>query len=110
MRMTARKHFGGSFSADPDDAPELLPAFFEDAELRKGNVVIRPARGPGRPKADNPKQMVTLRLDADLLDRLRQTGPGWQSRLNDAVRAWMEQPAHDRPTGRVSPRQATRRA
>jgi uncharacterized protein (DUF4415 family) len=29
-------------------------------------------------------------LDADLLGRLRETGPGWQSRLNDAVRAWMD--------------------
>jgi uncharacterized protein (DUF4415 family) len=35
-----------------------------------------------------------LRLGADLLDRLRETGPGWQSRLNDAVRAWMDDPAH----------------
>jgi uncharacterized protein (DUF4415 family) len=87
--MDARKHFGDSFSDDPDDAPELLPAFFEDAEIRHGEAVIRPYRGPGRPKLERPKRLVTLRLDADLLDRLRETGPGWQSRLNDAVRAWM---------------------
>jgi len=75
---------------DPDDAPELLPAFFDDAEIRHGETVIRPYRGPGRPKSERPKRLVTLRLDADLLDRLRETGPGWQSRLNDAVRAWMQ--------------------
>jgi uncharacterized protein (DUF4415 family) len=92
--MDARKHFGDSFSDDPDDAPELLPAFFEDAEIRHGETVIRPYRGPGRPKPEHPKRLVTLRLDADLLDRLRETGPGWQSRLNDAVRAWMDDPAH----------------
>jgi uncharacterized protein (DUF4415 family) len=92
--MDARKHFGDSFSDDPDDAPELLPAFFEDAEIRRGETVIRPYRGPGRPKLEHPKRLVTLRLDADLLVRLRETGPGWQSRLNDAVRAWMDDPSH----------------
>jgi uncharacterized protein (DUF4415 family) len=78
-----------SSSDDPDDAPELLPTFFEDAELRHGETVIRPYRGPGRPKLERPKRLVTLRLDADPLDRLRETSPGWQSRLNDAVRAWL---------------------
>jgi uncharacterized protein (DUF4415 family) len=92
--MNARKHFGESFSDDPDDAPELLPAFFEDAEIRQGETVIRPPRGPGRPKLEQPKRMVTLRLDADLLGRLRKTGPGWQRRLNDALRAWMDAGAH----------------
>jgi uncharacterized protein (DUF4415 family) len=84
--MNARKHFGGSLSGDPDDAPELLAPFFEDAEIRQGEAVVR----SGRPRLANPKQLVTLRLDADLLGRLRETGPGWQSRLNDAVRAWMD--------------------
>jgi uncharacterized protein (DUF4415 family) len=52
------------------------------------------AVSPGRPKLERPKRLVTLRLDADLLDRLHKTGPGWQSRLNDAVRAWMDAPTH----------------
>ena len=88
--MNARKHFGASVSDDPDDAPELLPAFFEDAELRRGETVIRPGRSPGREKLAHPKRWVTLRLDADLIGRLRDSGPGWQSRLNDAVRAWVD--------------------
>jgi uncharacterized protein (DUF4415 family) len=88
--MNARKHFGASVSDDPDDAPELLPAFFEDAELRLGETVLRPGRSPGRPKLAHPKKLVTLRLDADLVGRLRDSGPGWRSRLNDAVRAWVD--------------------
>jgi uncharacterized protein (DUF4415 family) len=68
----------------------LLADFFEDAELRHGETVIRPGRGPGRPRVAHPKRMVTLRLDADLLERLRASGSGWQSRVNDAVRAWMD--------------------
>jgi len=36
-----------------------------------------------------PKPRVTLRLDADLLEQLRASGPGWQTRLNVAVREWL---------------------
>ncbi len=32
------------------------------------------------------KEAVNLRLDADVLDYFRQTGPGWQSRINEALR------------------------
>jgi uncharacterized protein (DUF4415 family) len=43
-------------------------------------------RSRGRPHSDSPKRQVTLRLDAEVLDRLRQSGPGWQSRVNDALK------------------------
>ena len=33
------------------------------------------------------KQQVTLRLDQDVIARFRATGPGWQSRINAALRA-----------------------
>ena len=42
---------------------------------------------PGRPKLDNPKQPVKLRLDSDVVNALRATGPGWQTRINDMLRA-----------------------
>ena len=35
---------------------------------------------------DAPKKQVTLRLDADLIERFRATGKGWQSRINEALR------------------------
>jgi len=40
----------------------------------------------GRPKSERPKQPVNLRLDADVLAHFRATGPGWQSRINAALR------------------------
>lgn len=33
------------------------------------------------------KQQVTLRLDRDVLEKFRATGPGWQARINAALRA-----------------------
>ena len=43
-------------------------------------------RGRGRPPAENPKQQVTLRLDAEVIERFKAGGPGWQSRINEALR------------------------
>ncbi|WP_376800111.1 BrnA antitoxin family protein [Candidatus Raskinella chloraquaticus] len=44
----------------------------------------------GRPKAEAPKVSTTLRLDADIIERFRADGPGWQSRINAALRDWLK--------------------
>lgn len=69
---------------DPDDAPPLDRAWFARAELAEGERVIRPAGG--RPRLAAPKQAVNLRLDAEVVARFRADGPGWQSRMNAALR------------------------
>lgn len=84
---------------DPDDDDiEWTEEMFATAEHRVNGVVIRPAThklGPGgklipvsagRPKLDDPKQQVTLRLDGIVLERFRAGGPGWQTRINEALR------------------------
>jgi|LNFM01.1.fsa_nt_gb uncharacterized protein (DUF4415 family) len=43
-------------------------------------------RSRGRPALANPKRQVTLRLDDEVVTRLRAGGPGWQSRINDILR------------------------
>jgi uncharacterized protein (DUF4415 family) len=83
-------------SLDPaDDAPEWTEEMFEIAELRIGGEVVRPATGylgpngivRGRPPLrDHAKRQVTLRLDPDVIDRFRADGPGWQGRMNAALR------------------------
>ena len=40
----------------------------------------------GRPPLEHPKKHINIRLDADLVDRLKADGPGWQSRANDLLR------------------------
>lgn len=40
----------------------------------------------GRPPVANPKKQVTLRIDTDVVERFRAGGPGWQSRMNEALR------------------------
>jgi uncharacterized protein (DUF4415 family) len=41
----------------------------------------------GRPKAITTKEPVKIRIDADVLMALRATGDGWQTRINDTLRA-----------------------
>ncbi|KVD44179.1 hypothetical protein WT24_01630 [Burkholderia sp. MSMB1078WGS] len=44
----------------------------------------------GRPKLEHPKEQVSIRYDADILAAFRADGPGWQTRMNDALRDWLK--------------------
>jgi uncharacterized protein (DUF4415 family) len=52
-------------------------------------LVARTLRRRGRPRSPSPKQQVTLRLDADLIARLRASGAGWQVRVNEVLKRWL---------------------
>ena len=59
-------------------------------EPRRGEVRRagdEPQRRPGRPKLDNAKQPVSLRLEPEVLAKFKATGPGWQRRMNDVLKA-----------------------
>lgn len=72
---------------DPDDAPELTEEMLDRATFYDGEKVIR---GPGRPRVAQPKQQVTLRLDAVLIEKLRASGKGWSGRVNAILRRSMD--------------------
>jgi|LauGreDrversion4_2_1035121.scaffolds.fasta_scaffold1360567_1 uncharacterized protein (DUF4415 family) len=62
-----------------DDLPDFSTPYWVD-RFEKAKVTR------GRPKAPVTKVSTTLRLDPDILTAFRATGPGWQSRINDALR------------------------
>jgi uncharacterized protein (DUF4415 family) len=64
-----------------DELSELRP--FEEVHPELAESI---RRSRGRPPLDSPKKQVSLRLDSDVLDRLRQSGPGWQSRINEVLK------------------------
>jgi uncharacterized protein (DUF4415 family) len=41
---------------------------------------------PKRPAIPNAKELVSLRIDRDVLDHFQDGGPGWQERINEALR------------------------
>ncbi len=59
------------------DYPQLAAAFPNGSKPR------------GRPKGSvtSGKSLVSLRLDNDVLERFRASGPGWQTRINETLRA-----------------------
>ena len=88
------------------DAPEATDAWFAKArpaakvlgDLLGQNVaqeMLKPKRG--RPALAQPKAHVNIRLDADVLEAFKDTGAGWQTRLNSALRDWLK--AHPKATG-----------
>ena len=60
------------------DAPEWTPEMFASAVARKG---LKPAR---------KKALMSLRIDADVVEWFRAQGSGYQSRMNALLRAYME--------------------
>jgi len=51
------------------------------------------ARRRGRPvgsTAATRKQPTTIRFDTDVLEGLKATGPGWQTRVNETMREWLK--------------------
>jgi uncharacterized protein (DUF4415 family) len=86
MDMPTRKNTTESKWVDPDEIPHLDRDWFERAEIRENGRLIRAARPAGRPKKTAPKEAVNIRLDPDVLEHFRAGGPGWQSRINEALR------------------------
>ncbi len=71
-----------------EDIPELTDEML--ARARPGHEILPEImRRAGRPKSQNPKQLVSIRLDRDVVEGLRATGTGWQSRANQALRDYL---------------------
>ena len=79
--MNANKH-STDHGLDCDNAPDLArdgwPEKFAEAAVRRG-----------RPRVARPKVSTTLRLSADVIDHFKLGGRGWQSRIDQALREWI---------------------
>jgi uncharacterized protein (DUF4415 family) len=67
-----------------ENDPDNLPLSDEQlSQMSSFDEAMRRFRGKGRKP---PKQVVTLRLDPDVVEAFKADGPGWQSRVNAALR------------------------
>jgi len=64
---------------DFSDTPELAPEMFARAIVRRGLEPI--------PR----KKQLTIRVDSDVLEWYRRQGPGYQTRINALLRAYMQE-------------------
>lgn len=56
-------------------------------EMVPGIAVTQKRRG--RPAGSGTKEQVAIRLDHDVLAAFRTAGPGWQTRMNEALKDWL---------------------
>jgi uncharacterized protein (DUF4415 family) len=57
------------------------------AEAAFKAATTKPAEpAPKKPALPNAKELVSLRIDRDVLEHFQETGPGWQDRINEALR------------------------
>jgi len=61
------------------------------AEMAFKAATTKPAEpaesAPKAPSLPGAKEFVSLRIDRDILDHFQEAGPGWQERINAALRA-----------------------
>jgi uncharacterized protein (DUF4415 family) len=58
-----------------EELPELTDEMLARAKVNRG----------GRPVSLNPRKLISLRLPADVIERWKATGPGWQTRMADRL-------------------------
>jgi uncharacterized protein (DUF4415 family) len=59
----------------------------QDAEAAFKTATTKPPEPvPKTPSLPGAKEMVSLRIDRDVLDYFQEGGPGWQERINAALR------------------------
>jgi uncharacterized protein (DUF4415 family) len=68
----------------PTSTRDLAEAAFKKATTKPADLP------PARPVLPNAKETVTLRIDREVLDHFQQAGPGWQERINEALRTFLK--------------------
>jgi uncharacterized protein (DUF4415 family) len=59
----------------------------QSAEAAFKTATTKPIEGPAKaPALPGVKELVSLRIDKDVLEYFQDDGPGWQERINDALR------------------------
>ena len=63
-----------------NDARTEAEAAFKKATKKEPEALPKQTALPG------VKELVSLRIDQDVLEHFQRGGPGWQDRINDALR------------------------
>jgi uncharacterized protein (DUF4415 family) len=66
----------------PTDARSIAEAVFKPAPA----PAAEPARAPARSGLPVAKELVSIKLDSDVIAHFQEEGAGWQERINAALR------------------------
>ena len=79
--MSVKQKNSVPISSNSETLPEITDAWIAGADLYQGDTLVR----RGRPKLANPRQLLSLRLPAQVVARWKATGPGWQTRMAETL-------------------------
>lgn len=79
--MSAKRKGSVRTSPTVDEAPEITDRWVAEADLQRGNKLIR----RGRPKLANPRRLLSLRLPPKVIAGWKASGPGWQTRMAEVL-------------------------
>jgi uncharacterized protein (DUF4415 family) len=100
--MNAKPKKSARTSAQRDDAPEITDRWVAEADLYSGSKLLR----RGRPKLEDPKRLLSIRVRASVIEAWKASGAGWQTRMTQVVEA--ATPPTPRPAGRGAGASAAR--
>lgn len=72
-----------------EDSPEWTDEDFARARPLREALPGLMRKVRGKQKAPT-KELISIRLSQDVLGRFRASGPGWQSKVDDALRSWLK--------------------
>lgn len=83
----------GTIHPTPDEAVRIQAGINADPDAyslsaKEWEKVEPPAR-VGRPQAEITKEHITIRLSRDVVTQFRETGDGWQTRMDSALRQFI---------------------
>jgi uncharacterized protein (DUF4415 family) len=79
--MSAKRKSSGRTSAISSDPPEITDEWIAGANVYRGEKLVR----RGRPKLQNPRRLLSLRLPPQVIANWKATGPGWQTRMAEVL-------------------------
>jgi uncharacterized protein (DUF4415 family) len=79
--MSAKRKSSSRILSSRDEPPEITDQWIAEADLYHGKKLIR----RGRPKLQNPRQLLSLRLPPEVIASWKASGPGWQTRMAEVL-------------------------
>lgn len=92
-KMTLRKQALAAMKTPPPEGYYVWDGKDEDErpatheEMQAAREQYR--RKAGRPAGSGTKVSTTIRFDHEVLAAFKASGPGWQTRMNDALKDWL---------------------
>jgi uncharacterized protein (DUF4415 family) len=75
--MSAKQKKSVRTSTSSDDLPEITAEWLAGADMYDGKKLVR----RGRPPLENPRKLLSLRLQPQVIAKWKASGPGWQTRM-----------------------------